>query len=83
MNVLRVGEELARRGHTFIWLMSDSEPSSQTLIKLRGFENLTVLEYKAKDEHFAKADLARDPVEVQQQSGRQTGVWAAFLQTWA
>ncbi|KAK9817353.1 hypothetical protein WJX74_010772 [Apatococcus lobatus] len=78
MNVLRIGQELAARGHKFLWIISDSEPASRTLVESRSFDNLTILEYNAKNEQFAKGDLARDPVEflrtmktVQQHSARR------------
>lgn len=64
MNVLRVGQELAQRGHKFVWIISDSQPSSRRLVKTRGFENLVVIAYKAVDERFTKGELSRDPIKV-------------------
>lgn len=69
MNVLRVGQELGRRGHRFVWLISDSEPSSRTLAKTWSFDSLVVVEYKALNENFAKGGLSRDPMEVRQTFG--------------
>lgn len=64
MNVLRVGQELGQRGHTFVFVISDSQPSSRTLVNTRGFDNLVVVEYKALDERFTQGALSRDPIKV-------------------
>ncbi|KAK9840269.1 hypothetical protein WJX74_006518 [Apatococcus lobatus] len=64
MNVLRVGQELGQRGYRFVWLISDSQPSSRTLAETRRFDNLEVIEYKApQDEKFTQGGLSRDPME--------------------
>lgn len=66
MNVLRVGQELGRRGHKFVWLISDSKPSSRRLAREWSFENLVVLEYKAVNESSKLAGLSRNPMKVRQ-----------------
>lgn len=66
MNVLRVGQELGRRGHKFVWLVSDSKPSSRRLAREWSFENLVVLEYKAVNEKSKLEGLSRNPMKVRQ-----------------
>ena len=66
MNVLRVGRELTNRGHTFVWITSDSQPSSKKVLETEGFERLQVLQYKALNETITHKQLSRNDKEVRQ-----------------
>ncbi|KAK9835080.1 hypothetical protein WJX84_003910 [Apatococcus fuscideae] len=63
MNVLRIGQELASRGHTFVWPISDSHQASHRLLERNTFERLEVVTYKAVEEKVTTNTLSRDPME--------------------
>ena len=73
MNVLRLGQQLAGRGHSFTLLLSAQEHYSQALLTQRLTGNTSLLLYKG-DPDFAllskrpedknKPNAARDPAQV-------------------
>ena len=73
MNVLRLGQQLALRDHTFTLLLSAQEQYSQSLLTQRLTGNTSLLLYKG-DPEFAllskrpedkkQPNAARDPAQV-------------------
>ena len=69
MNLLRIGRELAQRGHAFDVLISRDDVILQSLLKsrLRWFDGLTVIKYDGPPGIGTEAwgsSLSRDPIVV-------------------
>ena len=63
MLMLRLGQELAERGHTFAILVSDSDAINLDTVKLRSFPGLQVFAFKGPPENLA-AHSTRVPKKV-------------------
>ena len=65
--LVRVGKELARRGHNFTVLVSDQDSISRRVLKTRGFPGLEVVTFAGPpgvgSDAWA-AEMSRDPQEV-------------------
>lgn len=64
MNLIRVGKELCKRGHTFTVLVSDTDTKSRRVLQQRAFPGLHVITFRGPpgigSEDWA-ASMSRDP----------------------
>ena len=64
MNIVRIGQELAERGHNFSMLVSDKDDIGTETLSSKGFLGLQVLTFRGPPhigtEHWA-SNLSRDP----------------------
>lgn len=73
MNILRIGQQLASRGHTFTLLLSAQEHYSHSVLDRRLSENVRILLYEGdptfkilgkRPEDKKQPKAARDPAQV-------------------
>ena len=82
MNLLRVGQELQSRNHSFTVLVSSEDLSNQGVVKTRGFPGLKVKQYAGPpgvgtEEWGSK--LTQDPIKVPAESMTLPAVFCCCL----
>ena len=64
MNLLRIGQQLASRGHQFTLLLSAQEQYSRYVLETRLTGNTKLLIYEGDPEDRKQPKAARDPAQV-------------------